>query len=108
MKSVFSIGLVSSKGPSSEACLRWTTSERFMTLLPHTVRHTPNPGCEHIKVGASVDHLFQVYRFRVPPVFGDVGHDTPSLHLGIDTVACRVAGPACRYGRTLVCRPLRC
>jgi hypothetical protein len=25
----------------------------------------------------------------------------------IDTVACRVAGPACRYGRTLVCRPLR-
>jgi hypothetical protein len=25
----------------------------------------------------------------------------------IDTVACRVAGPACGYGRTLVCRPLR-
>ena len=25
----------------------------------------------------------------------------------IDLVACRVAGPACRYGRTLVCRPLR-
>jgi len=25
----------------------------------------------------------------------------------VDTVACRVAGPACGYGRTLVCRPLR-
>jgi hypothetical protein len=25
----------------------------------------------------------------------------------IDTVACRVAGPVCRAGRTLVCRPLR-
>ncbi len=25
----------------------------------------------------------------------------------IETVACRVAGPVCRVGRTLVCRPLR-
>jgi hypothetical protein len=25
----------------------------------------------------------------------------------VDNVACRVAGPACGYGRTLVCRPLR-
>jgi len=25
----------------------------------------------------------------------------------VDTVACRVAGPVCRPGRTLVCRPLR-
>ena len=25
----------------------------------------------------------------------------------VDTVACRVAGPACGLGRTLVCRPLR-
>jgi hypothetical protein len=25
----------------------------------------------------------------------------------IDTIACRVAGPVCGYGRTLVCRPLR-
>ena len=25
----------------------------------------------------------------------------------IDAVACRVAGPVCRRGRTLVCRPLR-
>jgi hypothetical protein len=25
----------------------------------------------------------------------------------IETVACRVAGPACGWGRTLVCRPLR-
>ena len=25
----------------------------------------------------------------------------------VDNVACRVAGPACGLGRTLVCRPLR-
>jgi hypothetical protein len=25
----------------------------------------------------------------------------------IDTVACRVAGPVCGWGRTLICRPLR-
>jgi hypothetical protein len=25
----------------------------------------------------------------------------------VDTVACRVAGPVCGLGRTLVCRPLR-
>lgn len=25
----------------------------------------------------------------------------------VDTVACRVAGPVCGHGRTLVCRPLR-
>jgi len=25
----------------------------------------------------------------------------------VDTVACRVAGPVCGPGRTLVCRPLR-
>jgi hypothetical protein len=25
----------------------------------------------------------------------------------VDTVACRVAGPVCGRGRTLVCRPLR-
>jgi hypothetical protein len=25
----------------------------------------------------------------------------------VDTVACRVAGPVCGIGRTLVCRPLR-
>jgi hypothetical protein len=25
----------------------------------------------------------------------------------VDTVACRVAGPVCGWGRTLICRPLR-
>src|SRR5262245_53122646 len=41
MKSVFSIGLVSSSGSLLlAACLR-RISERFMTLLPHAVRYSP-------------------------------------------------------------------
>src|SRR5262245_11505301 len=43
MKSVFSTGLVSSKCSSLEACLRRTTSERFMTLLPIRCTTLPTP-----------------------------------------------------------------
>jgi len=39
---------------------------------------------------------------------GTLGLGAAAKHFSpVETVACRVAGPVCRAGRTLVCRPLR-